>query len=211
MTAFRGWPREALDFFAGLEADNTKRYWEAHKDSYQASVRGPMDDLLADLEPEFGPSKVFRPYRDLRFSRDKSPYKTNIAAMLTRGGYIEFSYQGLSAANGMHMMAPDQIARYREAVASDRSGAQLADIVVSLRKRRIDVIASEMLSTVPRDYPKDHPRGDLLRFKGMLAWKHWAPGDWIHTSRAEERVVIFLRATSSLMEWLTKSVGGPIG
>lgn len=211
MTAFRGWPEEALGFFAGLEADNTKHYWEAHKSSYQVAVRGPMDDLLADLEHEFGPSKVFRPYRDVRFSRDKSPYKTKIAAMLTQGGYIEFSSQGLGAANGMHMMAPDQITRYREAVASDRSGSQLADVVASLRKRRIDVVASETLSTVPRGYPRDHARADLLRYKGMLAWKHWAPGDWIHTARAKERIVSFLRVSSPLMEWLTEFVGGPIG
>ena len=211
MMAFRGWPGEALDFFAGLEADNSKSYWEAHKDSYQAAVRRPMDDLLADLEPEFGASKVFRAYRDLRFSSDKSPYKTNIAAMLTHGGYIEFSSRGLSAANGMHTMAPDQIARYREAVASDRSGSHLAEVVASLRKSRIDVIASEMLNRVPRGYPTDHARADLLRYKGMLAWKHWSLGDWVHTARARKRVVTFLRASSPLMEWLTRFVGGPIG
>jgi uncharacterized protein (TIGR02453 family) len=208
---FRGWPREALDFFVGLEADNTKRYWEAHKDSYQAAVRGPIDELLADLEPEFGPSKVFRPYRDLRFSRDKSPYKTNISAMLTRGGYVEFSSQGLTAANGMHIMGSDQIARYREAVASDRFGPHLAEIVVALRKRGLDVNASEVLNTVPRGYPKDHVRADLLRYKGLLARKHWAPGDWLHTARARERVVTFLRASRPLTEWLIGAVGGPVG
>jgi uncharacterized protein (TIGR02453 family) len=208
---FHGWPREALDFFVGLEADNTKKYWEAHKDLYQTAVRGPFDDLLADLEPEFGPSKVFRPYRDLRFSSDKSPYKTNISSMLTRGGYVEFSSQGLSAANGMHMMASDQIARYRKAVASDRSGAHLAEIVAALRKRGLDLNANEMLNTVPRGYPKDHVRADLLRYKGLLAWKHWAPGDWLHTARARDRVVTFLRASRPLMEWLSSAVGGPVG
>lgn len=197
--------------FAGLEADNAKSYWDANRDIYQAAVRRPMDDLLADLEPEFGVSKVFRQYRDLRFSRDESPYKTNIAAMLTRGGYIELSSQGLGVANGMHMMAPEQITRYREAVASDRSGSQLADVVASLRKRRIDVVASETLNTVPRGYPRDHARADLLRYKGMLAWKHWEPGNWIHTARAKERIVSFLRVSSPLMEWLTEFVGGPIG
>src|ERR1051325_11582899 len=83
--AFRGWPAEALEFYEGLEADNSRTYWLAHKDVYDKQVQAPMADLLADLAAEFGVGKIFRPNRDVRFSADKSPYKTAIGAQLERG------------------------------------------------------------------------------------------------------------------------------
>lgn len=64
--AFRGWPAEAIEFFEGLEADISKAYWQDHKDIYERSVRGPMEELLAELAPEFGEGTIFRPYRDVR-------------------------------------------------------------------------------------------------------------------------------------------------
>src|SRR3989442_14966296 len=79
--AFRGWPAEALEFFEGLEADNTKAYWQEHKAVYETAVRPPMEQLLAELAPDWGDGRIHRPYRDIRFSPDKSPYRTHIAAM----------------------------------------------------------------------------------------------------------------------------------
>ena len=121
---FRGWKAEALEFFDGLEADNSKAYWQAHKQEYDELVRAPMEELLAELEPDWGEGTIFRPYRDIRFSRDKSPYKTNIAATVG-DGYVHLSARGLGAGSGMWEMAPDQLERYREAVAADRSGREL--------------------------------------------------------------------------------------
>src|SRR5262245_57335870 len=88
--AFQGWPTEAVTFFEGIEADNTKAYWQAHKAVYEECVRAPMEALLGELEDDFGPGRVFRPYRDTRFSTDKTPYKLNCAAHL-RDGYVSFS------------------------------------------------------------------------------------------------------------------------
>src|SRR5438552_9962360 len=78
--AFRGFPPEAISFYEGLEADNSKTYWTAHKDVYERAVKEPMEALCAELDGEFGPLRMFRPYRDVRFSKDKSPYKTAAAA-----------------------------------------------------------------------------------------------------------------------------------
>ena len=94
MTPSKGWPTDAVEFFEGLEADNSKTYWQEHKVTYETKVRVPMDALLAELAQEFGAGKVFRPYRDVRFSKDKSPYKTNIAATVEHGGYITLSADG---------------------------------------------------------------------------------------------------------------------
>ena len=80
--AFRGWGPEALEFFEGLEADNSKSYWQKNKSTYETKVLAPMQELLAELEPEWGEGRIFRPYRDIRFSADKSPYKTMMGASL---------------------------------------------------------------------------------------------------------------------------------
>jgi uncharacterized protein (TIGR02453 family) len=204
---FCGWPAEALTFFEGLEADNSKSYWQAHKDQYERLVRGPMDELLAELAPEFGEGKVFRPYRDVRFSRDKSPYKTHMGATLAHGGYVQLSADGLAGGAGMYEMATDQLARYREAVADRRAGEALADTVAAIRAQGIDVTTREALKTAPRGYPTDHPRIELLRSKGLITWKQWPVASWLGTKVAKARVTDFLRASRPLVAWLDKHVG----
>src|SRR5580693_254599 len=146
--AFQGWPEEALDFYEGLEADNSKSYWLAHKEIYETCVLAPMAELLAELEPEHGDTKIYRPYRDVRFSKDKSPYKTALGAH-AGDGYIQLSAAGLAVGSGMYGMATDQLERYRSAVAADSSGSMLEDVIASLRKDDIEVHGRDSLKTVP--------------------------------------------------------------
>src|SRR6201997_78340 len=127
--AFGGWPPEALEFYEGLEADNSKSYWTSYKAVYEDAVLRPMQELTELLAPEFGEPKIFRPYRDIRFSADKTPYKTHIGAVLGRTSYVQFSADGLAAGAGMWHMEPDRLARYRAAVADDASGGELESIV----------------------------------------------------------------------------------
>lgn len=204
---FRGWPVEALEFYEGLEADNSKTYWTAHKAVYEQQVRAPMETLLRELEPEFGAGKIYRPYRDVRFSPDKSPYKTAIGASLDDGGYVQLSAHGLAAGCGMYLMAPDQLARFRAAVADDDTGAGLDRLTAALRGQKIEVTAHDRLRTAPRGYPRDHPRAELLRLKGLVAWREWPAAAWLGTAAAKQRVVTFLRAASPLRDWLDKHVG----
>jgi len=205
--AFKGWPAEAIEFFEGLEADNSKAYWQHHKAVYDEMVRAPMDELLAELAPEFGAGRVFRPYRDVRFSADKSPYKTAMGASLENGGYVQLSANGLGAGCGMYEMAADQLDRYRRAVDDDRSGKALVRLVTAATEKGIEVSAHEVLKTAPRGYPRDHPRAELMRHKGLITWKAWPVGAWLGTKQANTRVVEFLRASRPLMDWLEKHVG----
>jgi uncharacterized protein (TIGR02453 family) len=205
--AFRGWPEEALDFYEGLEADNSKTYWQQNKSVYEEMVRAPMEALLDELRKEFGEGRIFRPYRDVRFSADKSPYKTNIAATLARGGYISLSRDGLGAGSGMYMMANDQLDRFRRALDDNRTGRQIEGIVGKLRSAGVEVSAHDVLKTAPKGYPKDHPRIELLRQKGLISWKSWPAGAWLGTAKAKDRVVDFLRTSKPLNAWLTKHVG----
>ncbi|HET9672518.1 MAG TPA: DUF2461 domain-containing protein, partial [Actinomycetota bacterium] len=205
--AFRGWKIEALEFYEGLEAENTKSYWQRHKDVYADVVRAPMEQLLAELEPAWGEGKIFRPYRDVRFSRDKSPYKTAIGATVGRGGYVQLDARGLAAGAGMWEMASDQLGRYRRAVAADPTGAELSGIVEELRGQGLDVSGRERLKTAPKGYPKDHPRIELLRMKGLIAWREWPAGAWLGTAKAKDRVVAFLTTSRPLVAWLHGHVG----
>jgi hypothetical protein len=109
---FAGWPAEALEFYEGLAADNTKTYWTRHKAEYEEHVLRPMTELLEELAPEFGDPKIFRPYRDVRFSKDKTPYKTHIGALVGRG-YIQLSAAGLAVGSGMYHLDAGQLDRYR--------------------------------------------------------------------------------------------------
>ena len=205
--AFRGWPAEALDFFDGLEADNTKTYWQANKQLYETAVRAPMLALLEELEPEFGAGKIFRPYRDVRFSRDKTPYKTNMGATLEHGGYVELSVDGLGCGCGYWHMATDQLARFRAAVDDDRTGGELATMLRGLEEKGLETIAIDALKTAPRGYPKDHPRIDLLRRKGLAVWRRFEVAPWLGTAKAKDRVVTFLRTARPVIDWLDSQVG----
>jgi uncharacterized protein (TIGR02453 family) len=204
---FRGWPSEALEFYEGLTADNSKSYWTAHLPVYENQVRAPMEELLAELSPEFGPGKIFRPYRDVRFSKDKSPYKNHLAAWLSGGGYIQLSADGLAVGSGMYQMSPEQVDRYRRAVASDVTGPSLTALIATIEKAGAGVLGRDTLKTVPRGYPKDHPRLELLRHKGLVSWQDWPPAAWLGTAAASTRIVSFLRTSRPLREWLSDNVG----
>lgn len=204
---FRGWTRVAVDFYDGLEEDNSKAYWLAHKGTYDDAVRRPMEELLAELAGQCGAGRIFRPNRDIRFSADKSPYKTAIGATLENGGYIQFSAAGLGAGRGMYMMAPDQLRRYREAVDNERTGAEVAHIVADLRNADVEITAHDRLKTAPKGFPKDHPRVDLLCLKGLIAWLQWPAAGWLATPKAKARLAEFFLKTDALQEWLDSNVG----
>ncbi len=204
--AFRGWPVEAIEFYEGLEADNSKVYWQDHKAVYDRCVKAPMAELLAELAPEFGQGRIFRPHRDVRFSADKTPYKTNIAAELP-GGYVSVSADELFCGGGLYMPTPEQLQRYRAAVLDDTGGAELEAIVATLRKQGYAITAHEVLKSAPRGVDKEHPRIDLLRHKGLVMTKSWPIGAWLGTAQAKTRIVKVLTDAKPLYAWIGAHVG----
>ncbi|HUJ67788.1 MAG TPA: DUF2461 domain-containing protein [Acidimicrobiales bacterium] len=196
----------AVEFYEGLEADNSKVYWTDHKAVYERDVKGPMEALLAELAGEFGEGRVFRPNRDIRFSADKSPYKTAMGATVG-DGYVQISADGLMAASGMYHMMPDQLERYRQAVAGEKTGRRLEQAIATVEKTKIEVHGIDPLKTAPKGYPKDHPRVELLRNKGLIASKRWPVAAWLGTASARTRIVEVLRATQPLNDWLGEHVG----
>jgi uncharacterized protein (TIGR02453 family) len=201
---FAGISDEALEFYEGLAADNTKTYWTAHKNVYERAVREPMVALCETLAPEFGSPYLFRPYRDVRFARDKSPYKEQQGATVGHG-YVHVSATGLFAAVGYYRMASDQLARYREAVDA-RAGARLVRIVDALRDQGY-VVSGDTLKTRPRGYAADHPRIELLRHRSLVTWTDFGAPDWLATPSTADHVASAWRDMMPLHTWLEKNVG----
>lgn len=205
MTGFAGFGDGAVEFYDGLAVDNSKAYWTDQREVYEADVRAPMLALLAALEPEFGPGKIFRPYRDVRFSKDKTPYKSHCGA--TAGPfYVQVDADGLMAAGGHYQMASDQVARFRAAVDDERRGTDLQARLAAVRAEGITV-GGAALRTRPRGVDPEHPRLDLLRYKALYGWRSWPPDDVLHEAGALDRVVGAWRALRPLTEWLSDHVG----
>jgi uncharacterized protein (TIGR02453 family) len=208
--AFAGFGEGAIEFYDGLLADNSKAYWTDNRAVYERDVLAPMQALLAGLEPEFGPGKIFRPYRDVRFSADKTPYKTACGASVGPF-YVQISADGLMAAGGGYRWASDQVNRFRTAVDDERRGADLAARLAALAAAQIEgaapTVAGDQLATRPRGVDPDHPRLDLLRFKSLYAHRGWAPDDALHEAVTAERVAGVWRAVRPLTEWIADHVG----
>lgn len=213
--SFDGFPPELFAFLEGLEKDNSKTYWEANRTVWESSVKEPVNRLMADLEDEFGPLRTFRPNRDVRFSPDKSPYKTWVGVTTSDravggiGAFLRLDADGMRLAGGAMAMAPDQIKRFRTAVDDGASAARFESIRGELADQGLPVEPGmqPVLKRVPSGYPPDHPRGELLRWKGAVVIKEYQLADWMHQPRAIESVRELWTATRPLKEWIDTYVG----
>jgi uncharacterized protein (TIGR02453 family) len=206
--AFAGFTDATFAFYEGLLADNSKSYWAAHKDDYERHVREPLTRLCAELEPEFGAAKIFRPYRDLRFSTDKTPYKTHQGAHVEAGLYLQVDTDGLMVAGGMYAPGSGQLRRYRAAVDDDTTGKELQAIIDGLRADGLE-IAGDRLKTRPRGIGPGHPRLDLLRHRSLYAHEGWPADPWMATPEVVDRVRSSWRRLLPLVQWGNEHLGPP--
>jgi uncharacterized protein (TIGR02453 family) len=208
-TQFRGWPEDAQRFFIGLELDNSKKFFDANRMVYEERVKGPMVALIESLADDYGPGKVFRPNRDIRFSKDKSPYKTNIAGyagMGGNGGYISLDARGLTVASGRYEFTPEQLTKYRKKVAADSTGAPLAAMVARLEKAGYE-IGGEELKRVPAGWPQDHPRERLLRRKLLYVYRNFGLKPWLGSAAARKQIVKVFTDAQPLNDWMKRNCG----
>ncbi|MGN2635939.1 DUF2461 domain-containing protein [Nocardia takedensis] len=213
MSGFTGFPLAGLDFYEDLEADNSKTFWTAHKGVYEAAVKGPMTALTAELAGDFGEAKIFRPYRDVRFSQDKTPYKTAQGAVVRTapgaGWYVQISAAGLFAGGGFYSGTPAQVAQLRATIADEVRGAELESILAKLGKAGFE-LGGETLKTRPKGYEADHPRIALLRHKSLTCHKEFGAPEWLTTPRAAKEIRATWERMRPFVEWLT-AVVAPTG
>lgn len=204
---FHGFPEAALDFYDDLEIDNTKSFWEAHKQTYRSAVAEPIRALTDELASEFGEAKLFRPHRDVRFSKDKSPYKTHQGAYVpvapATGYYVQIGAPGVRVGGGIYDATADRLAAIRSAIHNDRSGRELERIVTELADAGWE-IGGEKLKTAPRGFDNTHPRIELLRHKTITSMRDYGFDPIIHRAELVEQVRADWHATTELIEWIVR-------
>jgi len=220
--AFSGFPDAAIPFFLELQAEQNRAWFAAHRDNYERLCRRPLELLVAalrerlvDVYPGLGEVEphIFRIQRDTRFARDKSPYKTNVAASLPIRAdppgadmdavpslYLSFGLDGEVVAAGCWHIGPERLQRYRAAVAAARSGATVQRLVDGLVAGGWTVASMETLKRVPAPYAADHPRGELLKRKGLAV--SCQPADGLSATPAFADWAARLREVAPLLAWL---------
>jgi uncharacterized protein (TIGR02453 family) len=209
--AFEGFGERALDFYEGLAADNSRTYWQAQQEIYREHVAGPLRALAAELAPEFGEAKIFRPHRDLRFSADKRPYQEHASMSVGRGGggglYLALSQDGLLIAGGYYQPARDQLERFRWLQDDPDVTADLDVTLAAICERGYRLGEEGMLRSAPRGWPRDHPRIDMLRRTSLTVWTRHEPAEWLHTPECLHVVRAGWRVVDAWNAWLHANVG----
>jgi uncharacterized protein (TIGR02453 family) len=223
MTRFEGFADEQAKFFRALARHNDRAWFLAHKAEFEQGWNAPMKLLLSDVRDaidrhyahsDLDEPKVFRIFRDVRFARDKSPYKTHIGGYipLRRAGkkstdvpmalYFHVGDKERFAAAGHYMMEPESLDRFRRAVADEARGKELGRILASLDKKGFPADSHERLKRVPKGFEADHPRADLLKRKGLFVTFPPIPPGVLATPGLPKWLAAGCKTVAPLVEWL---------
>jgi uncharacterized protein (TIGR02453 family) len=227
MTGFQGFPRQTVRFFQLLARNNTKKWFDAHRDEYEGDVLGParafvvaMYERLRRLSDEVNADprvdrSIFRLHRDVRFSRDKSPFKTHLGIFFWEGGrprmecpgyYFHLEPPRLMLGAGLYMFPKPVLARYRKAVADARTGAELAKAASVVTSRGYE-IGGETLKRVPRGFDAAHPRADLLRHTGLYAGTEVRIPATLHSAGIVDWCLRRYEQMDPVERWLVRRLG----
>lgn len=220
---FDGFADPQARFFKTLAKNNEREWFLAHKSEFELGWNAPMKLLLAEVREAIDPAfphcdlaepKVFRIFRDVRFSKDKSPYKTHI------GGFLPLARQGRKAtdlpmalyfhvgapesfgAAGHYMMEPDSLDRFRKAIADDQKGTELEKLLAGLKKKGFKPDSHERLQRVPKGFDPEHPRAELLKLKGLVVRFPDLPAGILAKSALTRWVADACKTAAPLVEWL---------
>jgi uncharacterized protein (TIGR02453 family) len=224
--AFAGFERNAMAFWHELALEMNRDWFMANKARYEAQWVRPMQALLDDVARRLarvyrpialGAPKVLRIHRDVRFSRDKTPYKTHIGGAVTVAGrklgeggntvmYVHLGLDEEFVGVGCYMFDAEKLARWRKAVAG-KPGAELQKIVDRLRTAGYRVGGHDDYKTMPRGFAPDHPRAELLKQRGMTAGFPEIPRGLLLEPGLADWLVLHGTATAPLVTWLHRHVG----
>lgn len=226
MSTFKGFSKRAPAFWHELAAEMNRDWFTANKQRYQEEWVDPMQALLDAVHAglvsaykplKLGEPKVMRIYRDVRFSKDKQPYKTHIGAVITVAGnklgesgnaamYVHLGLDEEFVGVGTYMFDPERLVRWRKAVAG-KAGAELASLVQKLRKAGYEVGGHDDYKKVPKGFEPDHPRAEYLKMKGLTAGPGELPRGILHDAELATWLVKHGKALAPLVKWLDKHVG----
>ena len=220
---FAGMPDEGLAFLEDLEERNTKEFFDANKALFRERVQAPFaalvqaaaDRLRGDV-PDLGTPKLFRIYRDLRFSKDKTPYKTSMSASVpsrapveddgpgvATGYYVNVGPAGLYTASGLYHPARADLVRVRAAIAEQDSGAELEAILAEAAAKGLAPWLDPLQRT-PKPWPPDHPRAHLLRGRSLVLNRQHDRAGWLQTPELLDHLLADWRAMIPFNHWLER-------
>jgi uncharacterized protein (TIGR02453 family) len=208
---FAGFPPAAFAFYEQLATHNTKAWWEKNRSTYDEAIKQPMVELLAELADEFGEGKVYRPYRDARFSKDKTPIKDHQGAVVMIedgvGYYVQVSAAGLMVGGGLYAPTSGQLARMRAAIDSPAVATLESELAKLRRGRPRWEIDGAPLKTKPKGYDADHPRIELLRMTRLIFTRTYDDERMLASRKARDVVRRDWRAIAPANEWLADHAG----
>lgn len=202
---FSGFAPDAFAFFANLARHNKRAWFVARKAQFERDCQAPLKALTAALDPPLGADRLSRIYRDVRFSKDKSPYHTHISARV-KGVFLMLSAEGLYVGTGLYMPEAPTLRRLRDAIGRDASGQPFAELVTALRKKGYTVASHESVASAPRGFSRDHPRIELLRMKDIHAGKMLKPAK-LRSVAAVSKVQRVCDDVEPFRQWLRRHVG----
>ena len=226
-TRFKGFPRECLRFFEQLSKNNNRKWFEAHRGDYEAFVLDParlfisaMGERLRAIAPKIVADpridkSIFRIHRDTRFSKDKNPYKTHLAIFMWEGRgkkldcpgfYFHLEPNSLIIGGGIYIFNKDLLATYRTAVDDKRRGCDLEKILGTANRHFPEPMHSDLYKKVPRGFSPDHPRAELLKYKGLTVGEETPVPASIHSARCLDYVYKRFEKVAALHRWLRKMV-----
>ncbi|HLF89923.1 MAG TPA: DUF2461 domain-containing protein [Anaerolineales bacterium] len=223
MSSFPGFPKEALKFFKDIQENNNREWFEANKSNYLTHVQEPAVEFvialgarLQAISPDIqfdtatnGSGSVMRIYRDTRFSKDKTPYKDWLSIGLWGGSkknhhsgvYFGFSSDGGGIHIGSHEFSKEFLAAYRSAVAGV-IGEELQTALDQIGEGF--TVRGEKLKTVPKEFPADHPRGELLKHKSLYVSAPPFSASDIYSPELVEMCVKYFRKALPVHRWMVK-------
>jgi len=221
--AFSAFPKEGLQFLRSLKRNNNREWFQKHRGNYEQHVKQPMAELIEALHAEFqefAPEMIaspkvsaYRIYRDTRFSKDKSPYKTHVAAVFPRSGlskhegaglYVHIAPEELLVGGGLYMPLPEDLNAVRSHIFENHK--RFLKIVENAPfRRRFGKLEGEQLTRVPRGFPADHVIADYLRYKQFLAGRNFPP-EHATTPRFYKTLIETFRAMLPLVRFLNEPI-----
>jgi len=223
---FTGFPKTAPAFFHELAVEMNRDWFLENKARYEAEWVAPMKELLAEVSTRIAPAykpiklgepKVMRIHRDVRFAKDKMPYKTHIGAAITLAGrkvgeggttaiYVHLGTDEEFVGGGTYFFEPDKLAIWRKKVAG-KDGAELMKLIGKLRKAGYTVGGHDDYKKVPKPYAPDHPHAELLRMRGLTAAPGELPRGILHKAALATWLGDHGVALAPLVTWLHTKIG----
>lgn len=206
MNTFHGFGKDFVKYYLTLEEHNNREWFHANRAMYDTNVAFPLKALAGELETDYSPVKVFRPYRNVRFWPDLPPLNEHASLIANTVGnaayYVRIDADGLLLGCGTWQPTKNQLTTFRQLADSDSGAKEIRKVLAKVKKAGFELTTENALKSAPRGFDKDHPHIDLLRLKSLALSQHWAPEPWLYSRECLMHITTAWKAASPWVDWL---------